>query len=116
MAEDPESQALRHRAKKTADGARLACAAWRTNQETAKTYPAAKEHQLDELTKIKAINPDVTIGGEGLRRDRGRGATWATSRRKFRHLSPAIKPIRFPVLGDCAKAGRRWGREGSDLK
>ena len=42
---------------------RQARAGWGTSQETASNYLAAKRRQLDVLKEVKAINPDISVGG-----------------------------------------------------
>jgi hypothetical protein len=63
MAESSEDRALRQRVKDAADEMRQARAGWGTSQETARNYLAARQHQLDVLEQVKAVNPDLSVGG-----------------------------------------------------
>ena len=63
MAENQEDRALRQRVKDAANEMRQARAGWGTSQETANTYLAARQHQLDVLKEVRAINPEISVGG-----------------------------------------------------
>lgn len=63
MAESPEDRALRQHVRDAANEMRQARAGWGTSQETARDYLAARQHQLDVLQEVQAINPDISVGG-----------------------------------------------------